>query len=545
MTRLLLVEDSPGDARLFAEMLRDIPNQPFTLTTVEQLAQALVVADDHDVVFLDLSLPDAHGLSVLTRMIDATHRPVVVLTGNEDDALAVQAVKAGAQDYLRKSDISPALVARVAWYAIERNKNEEQRRRLAVADQASRRARLLSSVSSTIAGSFDLQVTLPAVGQLLVGDLADYCVIDLVHVGQFERVVAVGPDPTSTEILRCASEYPPGPRHPNALALRAVERREQVVVEDLDLSSYPPDDRARKTAEQLGVRSMLVTPLIARDRIVGALSLSIGPSKRAIDDEMRRLASDVADRIALGIDNARLYAAAQHAIRARDELIAVVSHDLRNPLGVVMLALQMVENDPDSLPAALPRAQRAAQRMNGLIEDLLDIARIETGSLHVELEDLDLAGFLDETFEQHRALAAARNITLTLDPDDVPRRALADRNRLGQAVSNLIGNALKFTPAGGTIRLGTEQRGHQVLISVSDTGPGIAAEHLGHIFDRFWQQQRRKDGVGLGLAIVKGIVDAHGGDLSVESEVGSGSTFRIGLAIPTGDRRGGHANGVR
>ena len=545
MTRLLLVEDSRGDARLFAEMLREIPRQPFALTTVEQLAQAIAQANDHDVVFLDLSLPDAHGLSALTRLIEVTHRPIVVLTGNEDDALAVEAVKAGAQDYLRKSDISPALVARVAWYAIERTKSEEQRRRLAVADQASRRARLLSSVSSAIAASFDLEVTLPAVGKLLAGELADYCVIDLLRDGRFERVVAVGGDGHPAVPLSAAARYTPGPSHPNSLALRAVESRQQQELLAPEIDGYVPDAESRRLVEEIGVRAILATPLIARDRVVGAISLLLGASKRALDDELRRLALEVAERVALGIDNARLYAAAQHAIRARDELIAVVSHDLRNPLGVVTLALQMMENDPSSVAMALPRAQRAADRMNGLIEDLLDIARIESGSLHVELEDLDLAGFLDETYEQHRALAAARNITLTIEPDAVPRRALADRNRLGQAVSNLIGNALKFTPAGGTIRLGTEQRGEKVSISVTDTGPGIAAEHLGHIFDRFWQQNRRKDGVGLGLAIVKGIVDAHGGELSVESALGTGSTFRIGLSIPGGDKHVPHANGVR
>jgi signal transduction histidine kinase/DNA-binding response OmpR family regulator len=531
MNKVLLVEDSRGDARLFAEMLRDVPGQPFELTTVERLADAMPLAARHEVVFLDLSLPDSHGLSGLTALIGAApSTPIVVLTGNEDDAVAVQAMQAGAQDYLKKADISPALIARVAWYAIERKKVEEQRQRLVVADIASRRARLLSSASQTITSSFDLEVTLPALVAQLCPELGDFAVVDLVREGRFQRVAAAGTTPESSAALRTiAQDYPPGPKHPASPALRAVETRQQVLIETLDLATYAPDDRARQLAERLGPRTMLATPLIARDRVVGALTLSMGMSGRRFDDELRRLVLEVAERIALGIDNARLYAAAQHAIRARDELIAVVSHDLRNPLNVVTLALQMLDVDPEALPTALPRAQRAAERMHKLIEDLLDIARIENGSLRVDLELLDLASVLDDAYEQHRALAAAKRVNLTRGPSPAGR-AMADRHRLNQALSNLLGNALKFTPAGGTIRLGLEERGDKLSISVADTGPGIAPEHVERIFDRFWQRDKGRDGVGLGLAIVKGIVDAHGGQIEVESQPGAGSTFRIALA---------------
>ena len=530
MTKLLLVEDSRGDARLFAELLRDVPGQPFSLTTTATLADALPIAGAHDVVFLDLSLPDAHGLDALKALSASAATPIVVLTGNDDDALAVQAVAAGAQDYVKKGDVSAALIARVAWYAIERRKSEEQRRRLAISERATRRAKLMSGVSAALAASFDLEVTLPVVARLLAAELADVCVIDLVRDdGGFTRVAAEAADPQQKHLLSCASEYAPAPLNPRSPALRVVETREPIEIPLIDLASYASDARTRSIAEQLGARSMLTVPLLARDRALGAVTMTLGRSGRVLDDDLRQLAADAAEHIAMGIDNSLHYAAAQRAIRARDELIAVVSHDLRNPLGVISLSLQMMEHEPTSVASTLPRAQRAADRMLRLIEDLLDIARIDSGTLRVELEPVEIGVFIDEAWEHHRALAAAKNISLVRRVDGAVGSALADKNRLLQAVGNLLGNALKFTPARGTITLDASRRGDQVVIAVSDSGVGIAAEHLAHIFDRYWQRDRNQGGIGLGLAIVKGIVDAHGGTIEVTSTPGRGTTFSIVL----------------
>lgn len=518
MTKVLLVEDSRGDARLFAELLREVPGQPFELTTVTTLAEALPVAASHELVFLDLSLPDSHGLGGLTSVLAAGKQtPIVVLTGNDDDALAVQAVAAGAQDYVKKGDISPALIARAAWYAIERTKSEDQRRQLAMSEQAARRAKLLTGVSAAMASSLDLASTLPVVARLIAEQLGDYCVIDLVRDGQFTRVAYAAADPTFEPALDRTTQYRPGSRHPQSSVRHAVETRTQVELTTIEIAAL------------VGTRAILVTPLVVHGRALGAMSLVFGPSNREIDDALRRLAADVSEHIAMGIDNAQHYEAAQRAIRARDELIAVVSHDLRNPLGVISLALQMMEQDPETVAASLPRAQRAADRMLRLIEDLLDIARIDSGTLRVDLEPLEVSTFVDEAYEHHRALAAAKGITLVRQIHGIVGTVNGDRNRLLQAVGNLLGNALKFTPAGGTIQLVGECRSDKVWITVADTGPGIAAEHLAHIFDRYWQRDRNQGGIGLGLAIVKGIVDAHGGSIEVASTPGVGTTFSIVL----------------
>jgi signal transduction histidine kinase len=528
--RILLVEDSAGDARLFAELLNELPDRPFELTTVGSLAAAVEAAPYCDVVFLDLSLPDAHGLVTVSRMVGvARNLPIVVLTGNDDDRVAVEAMKAGAQDYLRKSEITPSLIARAARYAVERKAAEENARRLAKSDEAARRADFTAAISSAITSSFDLDLTIAEVTKLLVPTLGDFACIDLVREdGSIQRVALTAHDAELQGVLQQFLDYVPGVKHPRSPIQAALDRREQLVIEDFDPGAIAPDARYRELCERLGVRSLMATPLIARGRVVGAMTTSLRPS-RTFEPDLRQLASEVAERVALGIDNASLYAAAQRAIRGRDELLAVVSHDLRNPLNLIGLALQMIEQDAEAIPSALPSAKRGVDRMQRLIEDLLDVARIDAGTLNVEPQPLALVTLLQDAFEHHRVLATDKRITLVRDFDLRLGGVLADRHRMTQALSNLIGNALKFTPAGGTIRIGGESHGDHVTLWVADTGPGIAPEHVGSIFDRFWQPTRGRDGIGLGLAIVKGIVDAHQGTIEVDSARGVGTTFRIKL----------------
>lgn len=528
---ILLVEDNQADARLFAELISELPGRPFRLTSTATLGEAIATIAGHDVVFLDLSLPDAHGLQTLMRMVQAArHVPIVVLTGMEDERVAVEAMKAGAQDYLVKGEITASLIARTARYAVERKAAEENARRLALSDEAAQRARFITSLTAAISSSFDLTRTLPEVARLLVPTLGDFVTIDLVRDDGIERVAGAAASADAEPLVRTLAEYAPGPKNPRTLVFAAIEQRTIVFDNAVEHARYAVDAGYLELMGQMQLRACLIIPIVARGRVLGAIGCMMGPSRRTYDDDLRRLAEEVAERIALGIDNAVLYGEAQRALRGRDELLAVVSHDLRNPLNIVALALQMMESDPEAAPSALPRAKRAADRMLRLIEDLLDVARIDAGTLSVEPTRVEVGTLLDDTLEQHRVLAADKRILLVRDYDRHVGWVLADRHRLGQALANLLGNALKFTPAAGTIRLGAEACGDRIAIWVADTGPGIAREHLGHIFDRFWQPQHRRDGVGLGLAIVKGIVDAHGGTIEVDSTPGVGTTFRILLA---------------
>jgi len=239
----------------------------------------------------------------------------------------------------------------------------------------------------------------------------------------------------------------------------------------------------------------------------------------------------------LAIDNARLYLESQQAVRAREEVLAIVSHDLRNPLNGVVLGASLLK-DSESLSAddreQLETIELSAKRMNHLIADLLDVTRLEGGKqLPIEPAPVPVADLFRETYELFRAQAAASSITFQHRiPDDVPE-VYADRHRVLQVLQNLIGNSMKFTPPGGMIAMTAEARQDgKVLCTVSDTGPGIPPEHLADIFSPYWQAKRAERlGAGLGLPIAKGIVEAHGGEIWVESEQGVGTRFYFTLPV--------------
>lgn len=229
----------------------------------------------------------------------------------------------------------------------------------------------------------------------------------------------------------------------------------------------------------------------------------------------------------------------RQAVRARDEVVAVVSHDLRNPLGAITGAaglLLELDLPPEKRSEQLRLIGRAAERMNRLIGDLLDVARIESGGLSVHTEPVDVADLFDEAVELMEPLAQERGLKLFCRIDPTVRTVRADRDRVLQVLSNLVGNAVKFSRR-GEVRLSV-RRGDDgwAVFSVSDEGPGIPPEAAAHLFDRFWRQnQADRQGAGLGLAIVQGIVRAHGGEVWVDSRPGEGATFSFTLVLDSAD----------
>jgi len=225
---------------------------------------------------------------------------------------------------------------------------------------------------------------------------------------------------------------------------------------------------------------------------------------------------------------------AESALGMRDEVLAIVAHDLRAPLNAVqtsaafLMDVELAEPDRRRL---LDVIRRAASSMNRLIEDLLDVSRMESGVFTVDLERLDVAALAGEICEQFRPQATEGGRTLECVVERDAPFVLADRDRLSQVFENLISNALRFTPVGGsvTVRV-TRQGAKEVACAVSDTGVGIPPEDLPRLFERFWQARRyRRGGAGLGLAIARGVVEAHGSALAVESEPGRGSVFSFVL----------------
>ena len=242
---------------------------------------------------------------------------------------------------------------------------------------------------------------------------------------------------------------------------------------------------------------------------------------------LRELASSAMSEIALRVATE----AASQAVRDRDDVLAVVSHDLRNPAGVVVAMSKMLlerELSDERRRALLQSIHRSGLAMQRLIDDLLDLSRMEAGHLALDLRDVDAAALVREIAESHAPRADEAGVELRVEAPDATLALRADPDRLQQAIGNLLGNALKFTPRGGSVTLDARRDGDDVVIAIADTGPGIEAEHVPHLFDRFYQVRKAdRGGAGLGLAITRAIAQAHGGDIHVTSRVGHGSRFEL------------------
>jgi signal transduction histidine kinase len=299
------------------------------------------------------------------------------------------------------------------------------------------------------------------------------------------------------------------------------------------VASVAQNEQHLEILRELGPRSMMAVPLQGRQGQLGTVLFISTDSMRRYGEEDLALAGDLGRRAAL--ENARLYETARRATQLRDDVLGIVAHDLRSPLGTILMQATALgrREAPGSPPKkSLEMIERAAKRMSRLIQDLLDVTRMEAGQLGVERCGLPTRPFITECTEAQAILAAGASLSLDLELDaDLPE-VWADRDRLLQVFENLIGNALKFTSPGGRIAVGAKPRGGEVLFWVRDTGPGIAPENVQHLFDRFWQARKgTKRGAGLGLPIVKGIVEAHGGRIWVESTVGEGSTFFFTIPV--------------
>ncbi len=398
--------------------------------------------------------------------------------------------------------------------------------------------RLLATASELLASSLESAATLQRVADLVAGSLADYCIVHVEEGGELRAPGIAHHDPRRREIVRgLLRRFPVDPQgpHPAVVCLRTGEPQliDRVTAEMMGAISTGPEHA--EMLRDLGLGSAMVVPMLARGRTVGAISFGRTGASPPYTGADLEVALELSRRAALAVDNAHLYEEAQRASRAREEVLAVVSHDLRNPLNAIVLGAALLEEFSGETWSPRDRQQlrairNASQQMEGLIQDLVEVAALESGSSALVREPVsprDLVGGAVELFEE---LAAQRSLALRAEVAPELPEVRADRARVLRILSNLLGNALKFTPPGGTVTVCAVPAEGGVRFSVADTGTGIAPQHLPHLFDRYWQARRgEKQGLGLGLAIAKGIADAHGGRIWAESEPGKGATFHFTL----------------
>jgi PAS domain S-box-containing protein len=428
----------------------------------------------------------------------------------------------------------------------------------AAAEAAERRAAFLAEASGVLGSSLDYTTTLQTVARLAVPTIADWCIVDLLgRDGGAERVAVAAADPETERALQQFRRYVPDWRSPQPAA-RVFRSGRTIVfpeVTEETLTSTARDDLHLALMRELKPRSAMCVPLLARQRIVGALTFVRGLSGRAYGPADIAVAEELADRVALAVDNAVLYSEAAHARgqaeaanRAKDEFLAVLSHELRTPMNAVYGWARMLQGgrlDAAAGPRAIDAIVRNAHAQTQLIDDLLDVSRIATGKMRLDVRSVDLPAVLGAAQDAVRPAADAKEIRLhaVLDPRAGPVNG--DPDRLQQVVWNLLMNAVKFTPRGGRVQLSLQRVDSHVEIVVSDTGLGIRADVLPFVFERFRQgdssSTRAQTGLGIGLALVRHLIELHGGTVTAESAgEGQGATFRVTLplAVTQADRAG-------
>ncbi len=580
--RILVVEDSATQAAALAGLLEESGYE--TVVARDGIAALAAIRSEHfDLVLSDIVMPGMTGYEVCRRVkteLGHPELPVVLLTGLSDPMDIIRGLECGADNYITKPYDRAHLLDRVRLvldnrrlregassggsvditflgnrFSISAEKEqildllvssyEELVRTNQAGRRAEQRARFLADASAVLATSLDVDTILQKLVRFVVPAIADLCTAEIIDdTGRVRRVEVSHADPELDDIAQSMRGGKSPSLDRSSLARDILERSRPVLIADLqaaDVADAHPMDGIVHEARALGMRSLIAVPLIARGHTLGALIFVAGSVRRHYSADDTALAVELARQTALAVDNARLYRAAQMATRARDDLLAIVSHDLRNPLHAIYMAatflLEVLPEESEVADIALSRRQaevikRSARRGNALISDLLDVTRIEDGRLTVNIQPMGAEELLVEAVNEARSMAQQKDLELLVTyPPSLPT-VLADRSRMAQVFSNLLGNAIKFTPVGGEVRLTAQLSGTSVHFTVSDSGPGITAEHLPHLFDRYWQARETQQlGTGLGLFIARGITEAHGGQLWAESELGVGATFNFTLPV--------------
>ena len=413
----------------------------------------------------------------------------------------------------------------------------------AEAEAAARRMRFLADASRLLAASLDYLHTWETMAQLAVRHIADICILDILEEDQSTRRIPVR-----------------SPNLPKDVTEKEIEGVVRNVVSEVMRTNRPrlynPDlEPSKKSESAEGIersivnessdfcKSCMCVPLRVSQRTLGTMTMISMRPDRLYSRADLAILQDLASRAVTAFKNAQLYQTALQAIRSRDDLLSVVSHDLRTPLAVIIgwVDMFLAGAQPGELVSADTRhfeaIRRSTSQMRRLIDDLLTTASIEARHVPADRDTYPVIPLVHEAMELMQPLTIRKDVQLKseLPPQIAP--VFVDRDRIMQVFINLIDNAIKFSWPGGSIAVRAEESENDVRFSIEDTGPGIPEDYLANIFDRFWPTLGARKGAGLGLFIVKGIVEAHGGKAWVQSKVGVGSTFFFTLPVNPPDER--------
>jgi len=523
--RLLLVEDDDSYARIIPRALTR-SGLEFELARAASLDEArrLTREGSFDAGQLDLSRPDSDGKNTfmnMRRLVSET--PIIVLTAIDDRRLALEAVKAGAQDYLVKGQVDLLSLARSIRYAVERQLNQtEQNRRIA-------RLGLLRDVDDELTRRLDTGYVLRmAMDAALRLSAASAGIIGILEEGSLVLSEDINYAPRLIEGISLLEQ---------GIVGRALRQRQAQCVTDV---GQDPDyiQIIKETQAQITI------PLVSQDRLIGFLNLETRNPAR-FNQETFEFLKLLAARIATHMDNARLYGQSQQQLeqlrqleQIKTDMIRIATHDLRTPISNIMgysyLLRQALCADPNAeLCTYLDSIEHSAERMRTITDDILSLERVESMK-SLTVQRVNLNELSQRAYYESRERARQKRQHMDLD---IPRRPLivqGDPALLYEAMNNLVNNAIKYTPERGQVQLRLQTRSGGAVFEVEDTGYGIPEDQQARLFQPFFRARSEEtmdiDGTGLGLHLVKSIVERHGGQIVFHSEYGRGSTF--GFRLP-------------
>ena len=409
--------------------------------------------------------------------------------------------------------------------------------------QAEQKTRFLAVASAALAELTDYESTLHKVASLSVPFFADWCAVDILELdGSVRRLAVTHADPDKVRFVRELDR-----RHPSLASdlggvgkvVRTGQAEWAAVISDELLAGSGKGEETWRIIRELALKSYICVPLSSRGKVLGALTFVMAESGRSYDVDDLRAAEDLAHRAVIAIENASLLAALQDTDRRKDEFLAILAHELRNPLAPIRNAVQILRAQGPLLPEltwATDIIDRQTEQLTRLVDDLLDVSRITRGKVELRKQRVDLATLVDNAVEASRPLIVSQGHELVVVIPPEPIYLDVDPTRLAQILSNLLNNAAKYMQQGGSISLSADRDDEQVVIRVKDTGIGIPSEMLPRIFDMFMQVdrslERSQGGLGIGLTLVQRLVESHGGSVEARSDgPGQGSEFIVRLPI--------------
>jgi signal transduction histidine kinase/DNA-binding response OmpR family regulator len=548
---ILIVDDVPEKLLALSALLEGPGVHIITASNGREALRKLLT-HEFAVILLDVQMPDMDGFetaALIRQRKQTAGTPIIFVTGYGDEMHQAQGYSLGAVDFIQTPVLPDVLKTKVGVF-VELFRMREQIKRQAeervtlareqalraAAEEATRRSEFLAAASTALTASLDLDETVRGLLRVVVPQLADLAAVTLAgEPGQPWRSV-LGWAGANGIVQTTVSDARTGPFD----ELREIQDRvlatgEPELVEGLDVAN--PFSSLPDNAGQL--YRALVLPLLARGRTLGALTLAQWTSCRGIGPPDRAVAEDLVDRAAIALDNARLYRDIRDADRRKDEFLAMLSHELRNPLAPIRSSVEILRRLGGEAPDmrwARDVITRQLHHMTRLIDDLLDVSRITRGTIKLQPVPTDLSAVVARAIETVRPMIEARehHVSICLPEGAMP--VIGDPTRLEQVAANLLNNAAKYTPTGGRIDISLRTEKGEAVLSCKDTGVGIPEEMLEQIFQPFTQVNRTLDrsegGLGIGLTLVKRLVEMQGGSVCALSDgPGKGSEFIVRMRL--------------